>query len=136
MSTIYEMIINLHKNMTEQNAFMAFSIQRPYEIGYLILFTALWILVFLTVTGILKWDCCQDCITRLLLRILSNMTDTTRRRRVQFVQRIGLPDNAMERMSFRTTPPSQNQSTVDSSSFTSNAITSRSELILRMETTI
>ena len=127
------MITNLHKNMTEQNAFMAFSIQRPYEIGYLILFTALWILVFLTVTGILKWNCCQDCITRLPLRILSNMTDTTRRRRVQFVQRIGLPDNAMERMSFRTTPPSQNQSTVDFSTVPPNTIASRSENVSRME---
>ena len=112
------MITNLHKNMTEQNAFMAFSIQRPYEIGYLILFTALWILVFLTVTGILKWECCNGCITSLRQRIRSNMTDATGIPRVQFIQRID--------------PPSQNLSTVDSSIFPANTTSSRNELVLRM----
>ena len=105
------MITNLHKNMTEQNAFMAFSIQRPYEIGYLILFSALWILVFLTVTGILKWECCNDCITRLRQRIRSNMTDTT-----------GSPDTAMVTMTFQITPSGRSQSTVDSSTVPPNTI--------------
>ena len=129
MSTILKMIPNLHKNYTELNALMDDSKQSTYELGYLVLISLLWILVFLTVTGILKWECCNDCISRLRQRIRFNMTDTTGSPRVQFIQRIGLADNAMVRMIFQTNPPSQNLSTVDSSIVPANTTASRSELV-------
>ena len=116
------MIPNFHKNVTELIASMYDSNQTSYMIGYLILIgyliISLWILAFLTVTGILKCECCYDCITRLRQRIRSNMTDTT-----------GSPDTAMVTMNFQITPPSQNQSTVDSSTVPPNAIASRSEIV-------
>ena len=116
------MIPNLHKNVTEVNASMRDSNQTSYMIGYPILIgylmSSLWLLAFLTFTGILTWECCDDCITRLRQRIRSNMTDTT-----------GSPDTAMVTMNFQITPPSQNQSTVDSSTVPPNAIASRSEIV-------
>ena len=118
MSTILKMVPNLHKNFTELYALMDDLNQSPYALGYLILLTVLWILVFLTVTGILKWECCNGCITSLRQRIRSNMTDATGIPRVQFIQRID--------------PPSQNLSTVDSSIFPANTTSSRNGLVLRM----
>ena len=109
---IFHTIHNSNKKFTEPNALMDDSSQRAFEIGFPILLTSLWILVILTVTGILKWECCIDCITRLRQRIPYNRTDTTGSHRVQFVQRNGQPDDAMVRMIFETAPPSQNLSTV------------------------
>ena len=120
------MIPNLHKNVTELNASMHDLNETSYMMFYLILIgyliIALWILAFLTVTGILKWECCNDCITRLRQRIRSNMTDTT-----------GSPDIATVTMNLQITPPSQNQSTVDSSTVPPNTIASRSEIVSRKE---
>ena len=109
---IFRMIHNSNKNFTEQFALINDSSQRAFEIGFPILLTSLWILAILTVTGILKWECCIDCITMLRQPIPSNMTDTTGSHRVEFVRRIGQPDDAMVRMIFETAPPSQNLSTV------------------------
>ena len=108
------MIPNLHKNVTELNASMHDSNQTSDMIGYLILIgyvISVWIIAFLTVTGILKWECCNDCITRLRQRIRSNMTDTT-----------GSPDTAMVTMTFQITPSGRSQSTVDSSTVPPNTI--------------
>ena len=120
------MIPNLHKNVTERNASMHDLNETSYMMFYLILIgyliIALWILAFLTVTGILKWECCNDCITRLRQRIRSNMTDTT-----------GNPDTAMVTMTFQITPASLNQSTVDSTTVPPNTIASRSEIMSRTE---